>query len=194
MGRPLECWVGGVDGLGKPKATTTGYYLRKFVDENLDLTKNQSSVHIWILFRYAEVLLNFAEAMNEAYGPETSHGYSLTAKRAIDMVRQRSGVEMPILAPGLSQEEMRERIRNERRVELAFEEHRFFDVRRWKIAEQTENKPVMAMRITKTGTGEFNYVAVKAEDRSFDKKMYLYPIPETEVLKSGGTLKQNEGW
>lgn len=192
--RPVEAWVGGLDGLGRTKATTTGYYIRKFVDESLNLTQNSSSIHTWILFRHAEILLNYAEAANEAFGPENRNGYSLSAKAAVDMVRTRPGVAMPILPPGLSVDEMRQRIRNERRVELAFEEHRFFDVRRWKIAEQTENMPVMAMKITKDSNGKFNYLVVKAEDRFFDKKMYLYPIPEAEVLKSNGTIIQNEGW
>lgn len=193
-GRAVQCWVGGVDGLGKLNATTTGYYIRKFVDEGLDLERGSTSVHTWILFRYAEILLDYAEAINEAYGPEATHGYSMTAKAAVDRVRQRADVVMPILSPGLSKEEMRERIRSERRVELAFEEHRFFDVRRWKIAEQTENKPIMAMRITKEADGSFNYLVVKAEDRVFNSKMYLYPVPEAEVLKSQGNLVQNEGW
>jgi starch-binding outer membrane protein, SusD/RagB family len=193
-GRPVECWVGGLDGLGKPKATTTGYYLRKYLDESLDIVQNKGRVHSWILFRYAEVLLNYAEAMNEAYGPESrGSGYTFTAKQAVDLVRLRAG--MPKLDPGLSQTEMRQRIRNERRVELAFEEHRFFDVRRWKIAEQTENTPIMAMKIIKKDDGSFTYTIVKAEDRAFDKsKMYLYPIPQAEVLKSNGAITQNDNW
>lgn len=193
-GRPIEAWVGGLDGFGKPRATTTGYYIRKFVDENLNLTQNTSSVHIWILFRYAETLLNYAEAMNEAFGPEAKGGYPLSAKAAVDLVRSRAGVNMPILPPGLSQDEMRERIRRERRVELAFEEHRFFDVRRWKMATETENLPLMAMKITKKAEGGFDHLVVKAEDRKFEEKMYFYPIPETEIQKSGGNLVQNEGW
>jgi hypothetical protein len=193
-GRPVECWVGGLDGLGKPKATTTGYYIRKFMDENLNLAQNTTSMHVWILFRYAEILLNYAEAMNEAYGPEAKAGYTLTAKQAVDAVRNRTGVAMPILPPGLSKDEMRNRIRNERRVELAFEEHRFFDVRRWKMAEQTENMPIMRMKITRSNSGAFTYLVEKAEDRVFYNKMYLYPIPEVEVLKSEGRLIQNAGW
>jgi hypothetical protein len=193
-GRAVEPWVGGLDGLGKTRATTTGYYLRKFVDDGLNLTQNSTSMHTWILFRYAETLLNYAEAMNEAFGPESRNGYSLSAKAAVDMVRSRTGVVMPILPPGLSTDEMRMRIRNERRVELAFEEHRFFDVRRWKIAEQTENMPAMAMKITKESNGTFTYKVVKAEDRVFDARMYFYPIPQAEVLKSGGAITQNEGW
>src|SRR5690606_10064537 len=138
--------------------------------------------------------LNYAEAMNEAYGPEARAGFSMTAKAAVDMVRGRQGVQMPTLSPGLSQDEMRQRIRNERRVELAFEEHRLIDVRRWKIAEQPENVRRKAMQMTKKEAGSFGYSVVKAEDRKFEKKMYLYPIPETEILKSTGALVQNEGW
>lgn len=191
-GRPVECWVGGIDGYGREFATTTGYYVRKYVAENLDLAKNQTSVHSWIMFRYAEILLNYAEAMNEYAGPESKGDFSMTAKAAVDMVRTRESVGLPILPPGLTQEEMRERIRNERRVELAFEEHRFFDVRRWKIAEETENEPIMAMRITRENDGSFSYKVVKQEDRVFRDYMYLYPIPEAEVHK--GSIEQNPGW
>ncbi|MDR0714900.1 MAG: RagB/SusD family nutrient uptake outer membrane protein [Bacteroidales bacterium] len=192
-GRKVECWVGGIDGIGKLKATTTGYYLKKYVRENLNLTQNQTGVHSWILFRYGEVLLNYAEAMNEAYGPESKGGLTMSAKAAIDAVRSRNGVAMPVLPPGLTQDEMRERIRNERRVELAFEEHRFFDVRRWKIAMTTENLPLMAMQTVKTSwNDEFEYLVFKKENRIFKEYMYLHPIPETEVLK--GALVQNPGW
>lgn len=191
-GRPVECWVGGIDGYGRENATTTGYYIRKYVNENLDLTQNQSSVHAWILFRYAEILLNYAEALNEYLGPESKGEFTMTAKAAVDAVRTRVGVGLPILPPGLTQDEMRARIYNERRVELAFEEHRFFDVRRWKIAEQTENEPIMGMRISKEGDGSFSYKAVMQEDRVFRDYMYLYPIPEAEVHK--GAIEQNLGW
>ena len=191
-GRPVECWVGGIDGYGRENATTTGYYIRKYVNENLDLTQNQTSVHAWILFRYAEILLNYAEALNECLGPESKGEFTMTAKAAVDAVRTRVGVGLPILPPGLTQDEMRARIYNERRVELAFEEHRFFDVRRWKIAEQTENEPIMGMRISKEGDGSFSYRAVMQEDRVFRDYMYLYPIPEAEVHK--GAIEQNPGW
>ncbi|MDR2563656.1 MAG: RagB/SusD family nutrient uptake outer membrane protein [Prevotellaceae bacterium] len=191
-GRRVESWTGGIDGLGKLRATTTGYYLKKYVNENLNLAQNQTSVHSWILFRYAEILLNYAEAMNEAFGPESKGELSMTAKTAVDAVRQRIGIGMPILQPGLTQDEMRERIRHERQIELAFEEHRFFDVRRWKIAEQTENMPIMAVRINRNEDGIFDYTVFKKEDRIFGPHMYLYPIPESETLK--GAIVQNSGW
>ena len=90
---------------------------------------------------------------------------------------------------------MRKRIQNERRVELAFEEQRFFDVRRWKIAETTENMPLMGMLVTPTDATNtvFTYTKFKVEDRTFDKnKMYLYPIPEAQISINGWT--QNPGW
>src|SRR5690606_27101709 len=95
-GRTVELWDGGLDGPGKPRASETGYYLKKFVDEGLDLLQNRTSTHNWIYFRYAEMLLNYAEAMNEAYGPDAvPAGFSLSAREALNTVRQRPGVDMP---------------------------------------------------------------------------------------------------
>lgn len=192
--RTTESFVGGVDGIGaKVGATTTGYYLRKMNVENFDLTKTNSRAKSWVLMRYAEVLLNFAEAMNEAYGPDAKPApYTLSAREAVNLVRARA--TMPALNAGLTQAEMRERIRNERRVELAFEEHRFFDVRRWKIAEVTEKQPLMGMRVIKTSATTFTYQPFIVEPRFFDNKMYFYPIPNDEVAKTNGTLNQNPGW
>ena len=99
----------------------------------------------WYYFRYAEILLNFAEAANEVGGPDAvPAGSTLSARTAINQVRSRTGVNMPAVA-AVSQSEMRTAIRNERRIELAFEEHRFYDVRRWKIAEDTESKPALGI-------------------------------------------------
>ncbi|KHJ39496.1 SusD family protein [Pedobacter glucosidilyticus] len=202
--RPIQSFVGGVDGIGaKFGATTTGYYLRKMLVENFDPSRADGRPKAWVLMRYEEVLLNFAEAVNEAYGPDVvppaSNGFSttLTARAAVNLIRARPGVAMPAIPAGLSKEQMRERIRNERRVELAFEEHRFFDVRRWKIAEVTENQPLRGMRVLPNGLGGFTYQVFEVEPRSFDatnNKMYLYPIPFQEIAKSNGKLTQNQGW
>ena len=196
--RITESFIGGADGIGaKSGATTTGYYLKKMVIDNFDLTKTNAKPKSWILIRYAEVLLNFAEAMNEAYGPDVKPTvgtvtYTRTAREAVNLVRARVG--MPPIPLGLTQAEMRNRIRNEHRVEFAFEEHRFFDVRRWKIAETTEKAPLLGMRVEKTTTGGFTYSSFIAEQRFFDPKMYLYPIPNDEVAKSNGLITQNPGW
>lgn len=173
--RNVEAFTGGLDGKGVPLATKTGYYLRKYVDENLNLLLDQRSVRSWHIFRLAEIYLNYAEALNEA-----NPGHP-DIKTYVDMVRGRQGVLMPPLPTGLSQDEMRERIRNERRVELAFEEHRIWDLRRWMLAPSVLGSPVKGVEITKTGTDEFAYSVVTVENRTFQPKMYLYPIPQAEI-------------
>jgi hypothetical protein len=196
--RTVLSYEGALDGIGaKIGATTTGYYLRKMCVENYNLTLAGTRAKSWVLMRYAEVLLNFAEALNEAYGPEAKPslgGIAATrsAREALNLVRVRAG--QPAIAAGISQSDLRERIRNERRVELAFEEHRFFDVRRWKIAEQTENVPLSGMRVSLNSSGTFNYQPFVAEPRVFSAKMYLYPIPFAEISKSNGVIIQNPGW
>lgn len=201
--RITKSFDGGVDGIGQSfGATTTGYYLRKFSVENFDLSRTDGRPKAWVLMRYAEVLLNFAEAANEAFGPDvapTVNGLSttMTARDAVNMIRARAGVNMPPIPAGLGKLAMQARIRNERRVELAFEEFRFFDVRRWKIAAQTETQPLRGMRVTQTTPGVFNFQVFNVENRIFDAtqdKMYLYPIPFQEIAKSNGALVQNPGW
>jgi len=181
----VKAYVGGVDGIGKNNATTTGYYLKKFIQEKIKLIENQTASHVWHIFRYGEILLNYAEAMNEAYGPDViPANYVLSARAAINQIRNRVGVMMPDIPSGLSQADFREKVRNERRIELAFESHRFWDVRRWMIAEQTENASLMGMRITKTGANAFSYEPIKIEDRKFTAPaMYWYPIPFSELSK-----------
>ncbi len=190
--RKVEIWEGGKDGTGKPRATRTGYYMKKFADESLDLLQNKTSSHAWIYFRYAEILLNYAEAMNEAYGPDDAAGFTLTARQALNVVRKRTGVNMPNVTD-VSVSAFRERVRNERRVELVFEEHRAWDVRRWKIAEQELGSPINGVKIVKTGD-LFSYQYVQVENRVFTEKMYLYPIQRTEIDKTSGVIKQNPGW
>ncbi len=187
--RTVEAWAGGRDGKGVTQATKTGYYLRKYVDENLDLTLGRTSIHTWIVIRYAEVLLNFAEAMNEAYGPTDSHGYGISALDALNQVRRRVG--MPQVSSSLSQDELREKIRHERRVELAFEGRRFWDVRRWMTASETLGEPIHGVSINKRG-GTFEYAQIEVEDRKFEDKMYFYPIPQSEINMTG--WPQNPLW
>ena len=141
--------------------------------------------------RYAEVLLNYAEAMNEIYGPDAKGTYTYTAREAVNLVRARAA--MPAFPAGMTKEAFRTKYRNERRIELAFEEQRFFDVRRWKIAEITENKPIRGVKIMlDNNVPTYNYFDV--ETRVFNApQMYLYPIPQAEVLKTPG-LTQNTGW
>ena len=191
--REIETFIGGLDGLNKDQnSTKTGYYMRKFMNVDANLAKNtQSARHQWIHFRYAEILLNYAEAMNEAYGPtNTAESLSETALDAINQIRTR--VEMPNLSSALSKDQMRERIQNERRIELCFEGHRAWDVRRWKKGELFST-PIKGMRITSDGSTLY-YEVFDVEQRVFDvSKMYLMPIPQSEILKSDA-LEQNPNW
>tara|TARA_R110000796_G_scaffold104102_1_gene213702 strand:- start:43047 stop:44720 length:1674 start_codon:yes stop_codon:yes gene_type:complete len=181
-GREVELYEGGLE--GSPDAfMNTGYFLRKFHDEDL-VIYSQSSDQDWIFIRYAEVLLNYAEAKNEATGPDQ------TVYDAINEIRQRAGV--PDLITGLGQSEMRDKIRNERRIELAFEEHRFFDIRRWGIAESLLNGPLYGMEIEKDGDN-YTYTKFPFETRSFPSKLYVLPIPQNEIDKNPAA-KQILGW
>jgi starch-binding outer membrane protein, SusD/RagB family len=186
-GRKTEIWAGGKEGNGIQKATRTGYYLKKHVNENLNLLLNTTGVQSWNLFRLSEIYLNYAEALNEY-----SAGHA-DIKKYVDLVRTRTGVVMPVLPAGLSQADMRERIRNEKRIEFAFEDHRSWDVRRWMIAPQALGVPLRGVEITKNANGTFTYKPVKVEDRVFTPKMYLYPIPQSEINTSKG-LVQNPLW
>lgn len=194
-GRVVEAWTGGKDGKGLDRASKTGYYLKKHVDENLDLLLDRTSVHTWILFRLGEIYLNYAEAMNEAYGPDADpEGYGLTATAALNKVRERASVHMPALLAGQWQQDtFREKLRNERRVEMAFEEHRFWDVRRWKLGTQLFNAPVYGVNITRAQAGTFTYAPFVLESRVFLPHMHWYPVPQAEKIKSP-SLEQTPGW
>ena len=201
-GQTIDAFIpGGKDSKDGPdnwNTTKTGYYLKKFMNDAYPLQNpwGNAGFQPWIYFRYAEILLNFAEAANEAYGPDAvPAGSTLSARTAINMIRSRPGINMPALATGLSQSQMRDAVRYERRVELAFEEHRFYDVRRWKIADVTENKPAGGVIITKNANGSFIYTPKVALDgRSFATKHYWLPIPRAEIQASGGQLQQNAGY
>jgi len=186
LGRPVETWTGGLDAEPIAQATKTGYYLRKYVDESLDIQQGRMSVHSWIFIRLAEIYLNYAEALNESSPGNPDIALYL------NMVRQRNGVALPALPAGLSQAEMRERIRHERRIELAFEDQRFWDVRRWMQAPQYLGAFLNGVKITKTGS-TFSYERIVVENRVFQPKMYLYPIPQGELMINKDLL-QNPLW
>ncbi|MGE5944465.1 MAG: RagB/SusD family nutrient uptake outer membrane protein [Flavobacteriales bacterium] len=189
--RPYESFLPGgkdsPDGNEPWNTSKTGYLMRKFMREDIDLNSwDDMGTSPWRYFRYAEILLNYAEAQNEAVGPDAS------VYDAVNQVRARAG--MPDLV-GLSQSEMRDRIRNERRVELAFEEHRYFDVRRWKIAMQVENEPARGISITKAGDGTLTYAPKIALDgKKFEEKHYWFPIPLEDITASNNVLEQNPNY
>lgn len=190
-GRKVQIWRGGLDGPPKPGATKTGYYLRKRVIENVDLLPDHTTTahHTIVVYRYGGILLGYAEAMNEAYGPENDpKGYGMTAREAVNEVRARS--HMPDFPMGMSKDAFREKLHNERRVEMAFENQRFWDIRRWKIGPSTED--IKGVKITRSGDS-FTYQVETVEHRQWDDKMYLFPIPQSELFLNPD-LEQNPGW
>jgi starch-binding outer membrane protein, SusD/RagB family len=162
-----------------------GAWMKKFIPDILSTSSNATPNDI--LFRLGEAYLNYAEALNEAQGPVAA------AYQAVNIIRNRSG--MPNLPTGLTKTQFRERIRNERDVELAFEDHRFWDIRRWVIAE---NEGVMkgamyGIKINQVGsTTNFSYLPYIFETRTFLPRMYFNPFTQNEVLK--GYLVQNPGY
>ena len=200
-GRAVETFTPGgkdsKDGNDNWNTSKTGYYLKKFINENYPLQNpwGNAGFQPWYYFRYAEILLNFAEAANEAGGPDVvPSGSTMSARAAVNLIRERPSVNMPDLPAGMSQTAMRDAIRYERRVELAFEEHRFYDVRRWKIADVTENKPAQGISITKSGSTLTYTTKVALDGRAFNPRMYWLPIPRAEIQASGGKIAQNTGY
>lgn len=193
LGDELELYKGAFQGVGgsAADATETGYFLRKFIDPQVLRGDLFYGYNNWNNIRYAEVLLNYAEARNEDSGPDAS------VYEAVNAVRARPSVNMPPLPGGLTKEQMRERIRHERLIELAFEEHRFFDLRRWKdqqgeyLATAVLAEPIYGMEISPDRT---TYTVFKKEDRVYDPRHRLLPIEQSEIAKYSGSLQQNPGW
>ena len=194
----LETFIGGANGQPIAYATPTGYYLKKYVNKSLTIGASNATTerHHWVMFRLGEFYLNYAEAMLNYTGGgyETASGLSMTAAQAVNVVRTRA--KLANIAADLSASQFAERLENERFVELAFEGHRFYDLRRWKKAGDAKYRIIKTMQITKNADGTFNYnVQSDAQTRSYwDDKMYLFPIAQSEILKSGGALTQNPGW
>ena len=164
--------------------TSTGYYVRKYLPEEVKTKTTVRAYHDWIYFRLAEMYLNYAEALNEVQGP-TAEVYS-----ALNTVRSRSGVvDMPA---GLGKDQMRERIMNERAIELSFEEHRWWDARRWKKGAEWFGGEMYEMYIVKDG-GTLTYTVKPFETRVYRDYMDLYPIPISEMNKNP-FFQQNPGW
>lgn len=193
-GREIEPFVNGTDGWAvwktdkEPKGkTVTGYYLRKLVDETYDVNTSASS-QPFVFLRYAEVLLNKAEACAKT-------GDEPAAKEALNQIRSRVG--LPTIEK--SGNELWKAIMQERKVELAYEGLRYWDLRRWEIA--TENYPVglanyqqHGLKIEKAGDDfKYTYVSVDEKDRTFASKLYRFPMPESE-LNSNSLVNQYDEW
>lgn len=194
-GRVIDQSAGGSDDMAKSNSSKTGYYLKKFLTDQLNLTQGGTAQHNWVIFRYAEILLNYAEAMNEAYGPDNvpaDHPYS--ARQALLLVRNRASIALPVVAAA-SKEDFRTVLKHERRIELAFEDHRYWDLLRWKDANQVLNQPVLGVKVTKNPNNTFNYQVSQVAPRVFkDPAMYRYPFSQIEIAAAKGALKQNNGY
>jgi len=197
-GRTVQSYVGGADGISATDRThtRTGYYVAKF--NNYQSGQSNSADGAIRVFRLAELYLNFAESAYQAGGPDVEvslgSGMTMSARDAVDAIRERAG--MPDLPSGMSQADFEVRYRNERRVELAFESQRFFDVRRWKILSQTDQF-VTGMQITANGSN-YTYTRFRFPNRNDSSdKWLLYPLDQSEVnIMQGytGVNWQNPGW
>lgn len=172
-----------------PTQTRTGYYLKKFLGNFANGTAYSNQSHNFPIFRYAEMILNYAEALNELGQVETSVSQ-------IKLLRARAGIAAGTnnrygIKTGIAQTEMRDLIRNERRIELAFEEHRFWDIRRWKIADQVLGTALYGVKIIDGNNPSFQIIPVFTP--TFTNKLYHMPIPYDELSKNP-KLIQNEGW
>lgn len=190
----LQTWQGGVNAEPQTNATPTGYYLKKLCNGSISLASNstvQNATHMWLTFRMGEFYLNYAEAVFRYLGSAdaTTSELPMSAREAANKTRQRAGVGE--FAAGMDNATFWTRYQKERMVELAFEGHRFWDVRRWKEADKFL-KSITEMKLTLGDDGIINY-ARNTVSRQWDDKMYLFPIPQTELMKNPN-LTQNPGW
>lgn len=173
--------------------TKTGYYAKKFLANDANNTVftpvlyHPSVTPPFCLIRYADILLMYAEAQNEYSGPDA------TVYNAVGLVRQRAGLVPYALPTGLSQDQMRTAIRNERRVEFTYEEMRYWDIRRWKIAKTVYGTNLHGVTIVKNSNGTFTYTPITVATPYFSDAMYLLPIMNNEIIVNSN-LTQNPGY
>jgi starch-binding outer membrane protein, SusD/RagB family len=184
-GAPVEPFSGGKDSPQGPQgwnATETGYHWRKYISETIDMSKEGSNQNM-IIFRLGELYLNYAESENML-------GHDVEAKLYVNRLRTRSSVNMPLITEtGMA---LRDRIRAERRIELCFEGHRIYDVRRWKIASVTDSKPLMGVTVTKSGS-TYTYTPKVVRNRVWREEYYLWPISRAEMNRNT-LLVNNPGY
>ncbi|WP_224994829.1 RagB/SusD family nutrient uptake outer membrane protein [Cesiribacter sp. SM1] len=185
-GNPILTGVVGVDNYKvNGDNSRTSYSLKKFIDRDLVISRDQRYPQPWIFFRLGEIYLNYAEAMFEL-------GNEAVAKEYVNLVRARAG--MPPLADNISGDALRDRIRHERRIELAFEGHRFFDVRRWKIAPEVESENLRGVDIFRMPDNSLLFIdKVLIERPQWEDRFYWIPIPRSEINKETG-VAQSPGW
>ena len=188
-GRSINVIYGQSDNpIGNQNVTPTGYYVRKYIPETI-LSSNHSGTakRLWKIFTYSELLLNYAEALNEA----DYAGNKTQVCNLLDQIRHRGGIigNVAYRTDLNSQTAMRNFIHKERTIELAFEEHRWWDVRRWNVAGEALGRDIYGIDVAADGT----ITRKVAQQRKWQDKFYLYPIPEAEVWKIGQNF-QNDGW
>ena len=191
----------GIDALNEviDRSTTTGYYLAKFCDKTIDFTKAKpaTTFHAMPHIRLADIYLLYAEAMAHAYGiDDDPEGYGMTAREAVQAIRTRAGfgADDKFLEGVSDVDTFIKKVKQERRVELCFEEQRYFDLRRWMDGDVL-NQPVHGIRIEEAGDGSLNYSYFEADSRrKFEDKMYYHPIPLGVIRQAGGVIVQNPGW
>jgi len=182
-----EFYEGGLDspqGWDKWNNSVTRYTFRKYCDTTYNFNEETQTNKFWIVSRLSEIYLNYAEAQYRL-------GNNGVAIQYLDLIRQRAGIKNP-LPNALSGTALENKIRNERQVELSLEGHRYYDVRRWKIADVTENKPLMGVIITKKANGSKTYNYSQVQTRVFKPQHYLLPIPKSEINRT--KLTQNPGY
>lgn len=190
--RNVETFEGGRDKPGGISVQTkTGYYAKKFMADFTTATSYSTQDHNFILFRYGGVLLDYAECLNET-------GRTADAYAPLRTLRTRAGITAGVgstygISNGMTQAEMRAFIQNERRIEMAFEEQRFWDIRRWKIATQVLNGTLHGSLITRSTTGVLTFAPSNVSTTTFAPKYYTMPIPYSELIRNR-SLIQNEGW
>ena len=185
--KAIETFNGGFNASPKYGATPTGYYLKKYVDGACVTTADNQTTrrHTWILFRLGEIYLDYAEAVFNATGSAKDATFGMTANEAINKLRNRPDIQMPEFTE--DGEAWVARYERERMVELAFENHRFWDVRRWKKGPQY----FRTIQVANISAGlQLTRATVS---RQWDDKYYFYPIPQSE-LKKNPNLTQNAGW
>lgn len=191
----VKTTAGTTDGIGgvEQRSSRTGYYMKKRLRMDVNCTAGSETTknHYTPRVRYTEIYLNYAEAANEAYGPTADGGNGFSAYDVIKAIRERAGLgtadgDLYLEACASSKEKMRELIRNERRIELCFENSRFWDLRRWKL---NLNDTVRGINWMEDGT----YEIIDVEGRDYQEYMNYPPIPQSEILKFSN-LQQNKGW
>lgn len=194
-GSEIETFVGGADysATRSDLGTVTGYYLRKYINEATSFTPEAEAEykHHWVIYRYAETLLTYAEAVNEYFKSPTATDatFRMSALDALNEVR--INAQMPVVT-ATTYDAFTEAVRREWRVEFAFEDHRFWDVRRWGIGATTQTQ-VDGVNIVETNNG-LEYSRKTVERRTWADKMNLYPIPQSELFCNPNLSPQNTGW